>query len=77
VDPELLAKLQALGISPGNTPEWQNTSPVDAAQLPSVRSQREILERIRDTLKKQLGEDLAQLEAARMELERVRNGGGS
>lgn len=77
LDPELLAKLKALGIEPGGSPTWLETKPLDAAELPSVQRQRELLVQLRDTLKAQLDEDLAKLEQAHIDLERVKNGGGA
>lgn len=77
IDPEVLAKLKALGIEPGGVPTWLETKPLDAAKLPSVQRQRELLAQLRDTLKAQLNEDIAKLEQAHIDLERVKNGGGS
>jgi hypothetical protein len=77
IDPEVLAKLKALGIEPGGAPTWLETKPLDAAKLPSVQKQRELLAQLRDALKAQLDEDIAKLEQAHIDLERVRNGGGS
>ena len=72
-----MAKLKALGIEPGGAPTWVNTHPLDAAKLPVVQRQRELLGQLRDALKAQLVEDTAKLEQAHMDLERVRNGGGT
>jgi hypothetical protein len=77
IDPEVLAKLKALGIEPGGAPTWLETQPLDAAKLPSVQRQRDLLVQLRDTLKAQLDEDLTKLEQAHIDLERVKNGGGT
>lgn len=76
MDPKLLEKLKALGINPGD-PTWTTTNPLDAAQLPTVQRQRELLTQIRDALKAQLVEDTTKLEQAHIELERAKNGGGA
>lgn len=77
IDPEVLAKLKALGIEPGGDPTWLETKPLDAAKLPSVQRQRELLAQLRDALKAQLNDDLSKLEQAHTDLERVKNGGGA
>ena len=77
IDPEVLAKLKALGIEPDSAPTWLETQPLDAAKLPSVQRQRDLLVQLRDTLKAQLDEDLTKLEQAHIDLERVKNGGGT
>jgi len=77
IDPEILAKLKALGIEPGGTPTWLETKPLDAAKLPSVQRQRELLAQLRDALKAQLSDDMSKLEQAHIDLERVKNGGGA
>ena len=77
IDSEILAKLKALGIEPGDAPTWVTTSPLDAAKLPSVQRQRDLLAQVRDALKAQLNEDIAKLEQAHIDLERVKNGGGA
>ena len=77
IDPEVLAKLKALGIEPGGTPTWVETKPLDAAKLPSVQRQRDLIAQLRDVLKAQLDDDVLKLEQAHIDLERVRNGGGS
>lgn len=77
IDPEVLAKLKALGVEPGGDPTWLETKPLDAAKLPSVQKQRDLLAQLRDTLKAQLNDDLSKLEQAHIDLERVKNGGGA
>lgn len=77
IDPEVLAKLKALGIEPGGDPTWMETRPLDAAKLPTMQRQREILAQLRDALKAQLNEDLSKLEQAHIDLERIKNGGGT
>lgn len=50
---------------------------MDAANLPSVKAQREMLIKLRDVLKNQLEVDLIKLDHAHEELARLKNGGGS
>jgi len=78
IDPELMAKLKALGIDPTSpNPQWVTTQPVNAEDLPSVQHHRDLLAQMRDVLKNQLQEDLAKLEAAHMQLEKLKHGGGT
>ena len=78
IDPELLAKLKALGIDPtSDKPQWVDLPSVEAKDLESVQKTRELLGKIKDGLKSQLENDLSQLEALRIERERLKNGGGS
>lgn len=76
IDPEVLAKLKALGIEPGGEPGWVDAPPLDASHLPSVQRQRELLVQLRDALKAQVADDVAKLEQAHIDLERLKNGGG-
>lgn len=71
----LRAKLRELGIDP-DKPQWVQTRPFNAADLPTMQRQRELLAKLRDVLKAQLEEDLIKLDQAREEYERLKNGGG-
>jgi len=75
IDPILLEKLLSLGIDPDHA-QWVKTNPVNAADLDAVKEQRALLEKIKDTLKVQLTEDLVSLDLAQEELKRLKNGGG-
>lgn len=76
IDPELLKKLEALGVKPGEA-RWVNTQPVDANELPTVQKQRELLTKLKEVLQAELHENLAKLETAREQRERLKNGGGA
>lgn len=76
IDPKILEQLKSLGIDPSK-PTWVSTQPMDAANLPSVKAQREMLAKLRDVLKNQLEIDLIKLDQAQEELARLKNGGGS
>lgn len=75
IDPELLKKLEALGVTPGEA-RWVETDPLNLNDLPTMQRQRELLVQLRDILKSQLSEDLSKLDAAHEQLERIKNGGG-
>lgn len=77
IDPEVLAKLKALGVNLEGAPTWMETRPLDVANLPSVLRQREVLTQLREVLEAQLNDDLLKLEQARIDLERIKNGGGT
>jgi hypothetical protein len=77
LDPEMLRKLKELGIDPGPEGQWVQTRPFNAAELPSIKRQRELLAKLRDVLKAQLEQDLTKLDQAREEYERLKNGGGT
>ena len=75
IDPEVLKRLKELGIEPDKT-QWVQTKPFNATDLPAVQHQRELLMKLRDTLKAQLEDDLVKLDRAHEEYERLKNGGG-
>ena len=76
IDPELIKKLEALGIKPGET-RWVETAPVEVGELPTVQKQRELLVRLKEVLQAELSENLAKLDAVREQRERLKNGGGA
>ena len=76
IDPELLKKLEALGLKPGEA-RWMETQPFDVNDLPTVQKQRELLVKPREVLQVELSENLAKLDAAREQQERLKNGGGA
>lgn len=76
IDPELLKKLEALGVKPGEA-RWVETKPLDVNELPTVRKQREMLSKLRELLQTELQGNQSRLEAAREQYERQKNGGGS
>jgi hypothetical protein len=76
IDPAVLAKLKELGIDPEQA-QWVTTRSVKLADLPSIQRQREMLAKLRDILKAQLEKDLVQLDRAREEYQRSKNGGGT
>lgn len=75
IDPELLKKLEAMGLNPGEA-RWVETDPLNLNDLPTMQRQRELLVQLRDILKAQLADDLSKLDAAHEQLERTKNGGG-
>lgn len=75
IDPELLKKLEALGVKPGEA-QWVTTQPVNASELPTVQRQRELLVKLKEVLQLELEENLTKLEAAREQHERMKRGGG-
>jgi hypothetical protein len=78
IDPELLAKLKELGIDPtSDQPKWVDLPATEVKDLPSIQQHRATLEQLRDALRKQLEGDLEQLDALRLERERLKNGGGT
>lgn len=76
IDPELLKKLEALGLKPGEA-KWVETHPFDVNELPSVQKQRELLVKLKEVLQAELNENLVKLDAAREQQERLKNGGGA
>lgn len=76
IDPELIKKLEALGLKPGEA-RWVDTQPVDANELPTVQKQRELLVKLKEVLQNELEHSQKQLDAAHEHLERVKNGGGA
>ena len=76
IDPELLKRLEALGLKPGDA-QWVETQPVDINELPTVQKQREMLSKLKEVLQAELHENLAKLETAREQRERLKNGGGA
>ena len=77
IDPKILERLRELGIEPGDTPRWVDTGPLNAAELPSVKESREALAKLRDVLRAQVEEDLAKIDRAHLELEKLKHGGGA
>ena len=76
IDPDVLKKLEALGIKPGEA-KWIETQPVEVGELPTVQKQRELLAKLRELLQSELQDSQAKLEMAREQLERLKNGGGA
>ncbi len=76
IDPEILKKLEALGLKPGEA-RWVETQPVNADELPTVQKQRELLTKLKEVLQNELDHNQKQLDAAHEHLERIKNGGGS
>jgi len=75
IDPELLKKLEALGVKPDEA-RWVETQSINLNDLPTMRRQRELLTKLKNALKTQLADDISKLDAAHERLERMRNGGG-
>ena len=76
IDPELLKRLEALGLKPGDA-QWVETQPVDINELPTVQKNRELLRKLRELLQAELAESQSRLEAALEQRERMKNGGGA
>lgn len=76
IDPELLKKLEALGVKPGEA-QWVETPPVDVSELPTMQKQRELLLKLRELLQTELDENRSRLDFALEQRERIKNGGGS
>ena len=76
IDDELLKKLEALGLKPGET-QWVETQPVEVSELPAMQKQRELLLKLRELLSVELSENQARLDSALEQRERIKNGGGS
>lgn len=75
IDPELLKKLEALGVKPGEA-QWVETKPIDLNDLPTVQKQRELLTKLKEVLQAELHENQSRLDAAQEQYERLKNGGG-
>lgn len=76
IDPEMLKRLEALGLKPEDA-RWVETQPVDLNELPTIQKNRELLRKLRELLQTELAESRSKLEAALEQRERMKNGGGA